>query len=338
MAGTLQVESTRGDIVESVHLVSLAVVDAAGGLVMAAGNPDLVTFWRSAAKPFQAMPLVADGAADRYGFDSRDLALACASHSSEPVHLEVAEGMLRKLGLPESTLACGSHPPISPAVAEQVIRRGVTMTPVWSNCSGKHAGMLATAAHHGWPLKGYHELAHPLQQRITAEIGRWTDCPHERMTFAVDGCAAACFGLPLRAMALAYARFGVSEEPAAVRLRQAMAAHPELVAGQGRLCTDLGLATRGGVIAKVGADGVYCAALPGAGLGLALKVEDGDMLSSPPALLFAITRLAARHPIGFHPATLPGTVLRHAEVPTVNTRGTVTGSLRATGRPEFPAP
>ena len=338
MAGTLQVESTRGDIVESVHQVSLAVVDATGRLVMVAGNPDLVTFWRSAAKPFQAMPLVAEGAADHYGFDARDLALACASHSSEPVHVEVAEGMLRKLGLPESALACGSHPPISPTVAEQVIRRGVAMTPAWSNCSGKHAGMLATAAHRGWPLEGYNELAHPLQQRIVAEIARWTDCLADRMSFAVDGCAAACFGLPLRAMALAYARFGVSQEPAAVRLRQAMAAHPELVAGQNRLCTDLGLATRGGAIAKVGADGIYCATLPGAGLGLALKVEDGDMLSSPPALLFALSRLATRHPLGFDPAALPATVTRHAEIPTVNTRGTVTGVLRATGRPDFPAP
>ena len=338
MAGTLQVESTRGDIVESVHQVSLAVVDADGRLVMAAGDPDLVTFWRSAAKPFQAMPLVADGAADRFGFDSRDLALACASHSSEPVHLEVAEGMLRKFGLTERALACGSHPPISPTVAEQVIRRGVTMTPMWSNCSGKHAGMLATATHHGWPLRGYNELAHPLQQRIIAELGRWTDCPADRMTFAVDGCAAACFGLSLRAMALAYARFGTSEEPAAVRLREAMTAHPELVAGQGRLCTDLGLATRGGAIAKVGADGIYCAALPKAGLGIALKVEDGDMLSSPPALLFAIRGLAGRHALGFDPAALPETVTRHAEIPTLNTRGATTGVLRAAGRPHFPAP
>ena len=338
MAGTLQVESTRGDIVESVHRVSLAVVDAMGRLVMAAGNPDLVTFWRSAAKPFQAMPLVADGAADHFGFDSRDLALACASHSSEPVHLEVAEGMLRKVGLPERALACGTHPPISPTVADDVVRHGVMLTPKWSNCSGKHAGMLATAVHHGWRLQGYNELAHPLQQRIVAEIERWTDCPAGRMTFAVDGCAAACFGLPLRAMSLAYARFGISEEPAAIRLRQAMADHPELVAGQGRLCTDLGIATRGDAIAKIGADGIYCAALPKAGLGIALKVEDGDMESSPPALLFVLRALAARHALGFDPAALPETVTRHAEIPTLNTRGTTTGVLRATGHLQSPAP
>jgi len=335
MAGTLQVESTRGDVVESVHRVSLAVVDAEGRLVMTAGNPDLLTYWRSAAKPFQAMPLVASGAADHYGLTSRELALACASHSSEPVHLEVAEGMLRKIGVPESALACGSHPPISPAVAEQVVRHGIAMTPRWSNCSGKHAGMLATAAHHGWPLAGYNELAHPLQQQIVAEITRWSDCPVDRMTFAVDGCAAVCFGLPLKAMALAYARFGVSQEPAATRLRQAMATHPELVAGQGRLCTDLGVASAGAAIAKVGADGIYCAALPAAGLGIALKVEDGDMLSSGPALLFVLRALAGRQSLGFDPQALPATVTRHAEIPTLNTRGTVTGSLRAAGRPRF---
>ncbi|MDH4131899.1 MAG: asparaginase [Gemmatimonadota bacterium] len=337
MAGTLQVESTRGDVVESVHRVSLAVVDRDGRLVMSAGNPDLLTFWRSAAKPFQAMPLIASGAADRYGFTSRELALACASHSSEPVHLEIAEGMLRKIGLPESALACGIHPPISPAVAEQVVRQGTVMTPRWSNCSGKHAGMLATAAHQGWPLAGYNEFSHPLQQQILAEITRWSDCPADRMAFAVDGCAAVCFGLPLRAMALAYARLGVSAEPAATRLRQAMAGHPELVAGQGRLCTDLGVATAGAAVAKVGADGIYCAALTAAGLGLALKVEDGDMLSSGPALLFVLAALAGRHSLGFDPGALPAAVTRHAAIPIVNTRGTRTGSLQAVGRPRFVA-
>ena len=335
MAATLLVESTRGDVVESVHRVSLAVVDRDGRLVMSAGNPDLLTFWRSAAKPFQAMPLVASGAADHYGFTSRELALACASHSSEPVHLEVAEGMLRKIGLPESALACGTHPPISPVVAEQVVRQGIVMTSRWSNCSGKHASMLATAAHQGWPTAGYNELPHPLQQQIVTEITRWSDCPPNRIAFAVDGCAAVCFGLPLRAMAVAYARFGVSSEPAATRLRQAMAAHPDLVAGQGRLCTDLGVATAGAAIAKVGADGIYCAALPAAGLGLALKVEDGDMTSSPPALLHVLGALAGRHALGFDPDALPATVTRHATIPILNTRGARTGSLQAVGRPRF---
>ncbi|MEO8139383.1 MAG: asparaginase [Gemmatimonadota bacterium] len=335
MIGPLRVESTRGDFVESVHQLSVAVVDSEGRLVARTGDPELTTFWRSAAKPFQAMPVVADGAADQFGFTPRELALSCASHSSEPVHLEVAEGMLKKVGLTERALACGTHPPLSPAVAEQVLRQGIVMTPKWSNCSGKHAGMLALARTHGWPIEGYEREGHPLQQRILTEVVRWTDCPAESMRFGVDGCTVVCFGLPLRGMARAYARFGRSEEPAAVRLREAMAAFPELIAGQGRLETDLGHATRGAVIAKVGADGIYCAALPHPGLGIALKVHDGDMRSSAPALLAVLRELGARYALGFELAALSPEVMRHAELPTLNTRGARTGVTRVQGALQF---
>lgn len=335
MAGALRIESTRGEWVESVHQVSVAVVDREGRLVSRAGDADLTTFWRSAAKPFQAIPMVADGAADRFGFTPRELALACASHSSEPPQLEVVAGMLHKLGLTEQALACGAHPPLSPAVAERVLRQGIVMTPKWSNCSGSHAGMLALALFHGWPLAGYERREHPLERRVLAEVVRWTGCAEESVRFGVDGCGVVCFGLPLRAMALAYARFGVSEEPAAVRLREAMAAFPELIAGQGRLETDLGQATAGAAIAKVGADGIYCAALPHPGLGIALKVHDGDMRSSGPALLAVLRELGTRFGLGFDPAALPAAVTRHAEPATLNTRGAVTGVTRALGTPLF---
>jgi L-asparaginase II len=335
MTTDFRVESTRGDLVESVHRVSLAVVDLNGRLVAEAGNPDLAAFWRSAAKPFQALPLVADGAADRFGLDSRELALACASHSSEPVHLTVVDGMLRKVGVSEGDLACGPHPPLSPAVAEQVVRQGIAMSPRWSNCSGKHTGMLALARAHEWPVAGYERKGHPVQQRILAEVERWTGLPADRLAFAVDGCTVVCFGLPLRAMALAYARFGVSPEPAAARLRDAMVAHPQLIGGQGRLCTDLMAALPGRVVAKVGADGVYCAALPAAGLGLALKVEDGDMRSSAPALLAALGQLAGRLVVGFDAAEWPAAVAPHAALPIQNTRGALTGMLRAAGELRF---
>lgn len=335
MIGPLRVESTRGEHVESVHQLSVAVVDSEGRLVARAGDPELTTFWRSAAKPFQAMPVVADGAADQFGFTPRELALTCASHSSEPVHLEVAEGMLKKIGLTERALACGIHPPLSPAVAEQVLRQGIVMTPKWSNCSGKHAGMLALARTHGWPIDGYEREGHPLQQRILAEVARWTDCTAESMCFGFDGCTVVCFGLPLSGMALAYARFSRSDEPAAVRLREAMATFPELIAGQGRLETDLGHATRGAVIAKVGADGIYCAALPHPGLGITLKVHDGDMRSSGPALLAVLRELGARHALGFEVGALSPEVMRHAELPTLNTRGARTGVTRVRGDLQF---
>ena len=335
MSSDFRVESTRGGLVESVHRVSVAVVGQGGQLVAAAGDPDLVTFWRSAAKPFQAMPVVADGAADRFGFDLRELALTCASHSSEPAHLDTAASLLRKLGLSEQALACGPHPPLSPLVAEQVLRHGTALSPRWSNCSGKHAGMLALALEHGWPTLGYERKGHPVQQRILAEVERWTGLAEGQIRLGVDGCTTVCFGLPLRAMALAYARFGASDDPSAVRLRSAVAAHPEMVAGEGRLCTDLLAASGGQAFAKVGADGVYSAALPRAGLGVALKVEDGDMRSSAPALVTVLRVLAARVDLGFDPADWPESVIRHEELPIVNTRGGRTGALRAAGSLRF---
>ncbi len=335
MNSGFRVVSTRGGVVESIHRVSVAVVESSGRVIAVAGNPQLVTFWRSAAKPFQALPMVADGAADRFGFTTRELALACASHSSEAAHLEVAEGMLRKVGLAEQALACGPHPPLSPAVQEHVLRHRITMTPRWSNCSGKHLGMLGLALTHGWPLPGYEAADHPVQRRILTEIVRWTDCPEESLVFGVDGCTVVCFGLPLRAMALAYARFAASAEAPMRRLREAMVAHPDLIAGQGRLETDLGVAGGGAVIAKVGADGIFCAALPAIGAGVALKVEDGDMRSSGPALMEVLRQVARRAPFGLDLESPAGALARHAELPTVNTRGGRTGVLRTEGTLRF---
>ncbi|HEX7024273.1 MAG TPA: asparaginase, partial [Gemmatimonadales bacterium] len=192
-----RVEATRGPLTESVHPVSAAVVDASGRLLASAGNPELVTWWRSAAKPFQALPLLLDGVADRFGFDGPELALASASHSSEPLHLEAIARFMEKAGVRESELACGPHMPLSPAVAEAVIRDGVVPTPRWSNCSGKHTGMLALARHHGWPREGYNAVGHPVQDRILDEVCRWTGAHRDAIRTAPDGCTAACFALPL---------------------------------------------------------------------------------------------------------------------------------------------
>jgi L-asparaginase II len=330
-----RVEATRGDQVESLHRVSLAVTDADGRLVASAGNPDLVTFWRSAAKPFQAMPLVEDGAAAAFGFDDRHLALACASHSSEPRHRALAAEMLERAGVREADLACGPHPPISAQVAAEAARDGTPLTPLWSNCSGKHAGMLALAKFRGWPLAGYQLIDHQLQQRIRAEVARWSGVPEERQLLGVDGCTVVSFALPLRAMALAYARFATSGEPAARRLRDAMGDHPELIAGTDRVETDLGVAAKGLAIAKVGADGIYCVALPQARLGLALKVEDGDMDVAPVALLDALRQLGDVVDLGFAPARLSPSVTRHARPDRLDTRGGVIGMVRPAGTLRF---
>jgi len=326
-----RVEATRGESCESVHHVEVAVVNAGGQLVASSGDPELVTFWRSAAKPFQVLPLVASGGADRFGLGEDAVALACGSHSSEPMHVALALRMLAGIGCQESDLACGPHPPLSPAIHESAIRDGTTLTPAWSNCSGKHAGMLAQARHHNWPTDGYERAGHPVQARILEEVCRWTGLAEGGLVQAVDGCTTVCFGLPLSRMALAYARFGTSSEPAAVRVRAAMLAHPEMIGGTRRLCTDLIAESRGAVLAKVGAEGVYCAALPGSGLGVALKVADGEMRSAQVALLGVLAQLDQ----GGNLAPIVAALGRYATPTLRNTRREQTGVLRAAGSLRF---
>jgi L-asparaginase II len=331
----LRIEMTRGSLVESAHRVTVAVVAASGRLLAAAGDPDTLTWWRSAAKPFQALPLLQDGAAERFEFSDEELALACASHSSEPRHLEVISRLLSRLGLNDQDLSCGVHTPLSPAVALEVARGAVIPTARWSNCSGKHAGMLALARHHGWPTAGYHAAGHPVQNRILAEVAKWSGIPAVDVAQSVDGCTAVCFGLPLRAMALTYARLAASSEAEPRRILRAMSDHPFLVAGTGRLCTDLMRAWPGQLVAKVGAEGVYCIALPALGLGVALKVEDGETRASGVALLEVLQQLLRQTVPGEGPDFQRAELARHGPQTLRNTRGVETGEIRAAGLLHF---
>src|SRR3989441_3776491 len=255
------VELRRGSVVESRHACHVAVVDAEGRLVARAGNPDLARFGRRAAKPFQARPLVIDGAAGRFGMTTAELALCCALHSSEPGQVNLARELLQKIGCGERDLMCGPHTPLSETVAKDYQMRGVRLTAVYSNCSGKHAEMLALARHHGWPTEGYARLDHPVQRRCLAEVSRWTLVPEGEIGVAVDGCGVACFALPLRSMGLAYGRLGRDagggmrdatvpdasriSHPAsriphpASRIVESMLRHPDLLPGEGRPCTEM---------------------------------------------------------------------------------------------------
>ena len=330
----MRVEQLRGDLVEAVHDVHAAVLDARGRLVARAGDPDLVTFWRSAAKPIQALPLVEDGVADRFAFTSEELALVCASHSSEPGQVARVRELLGKIGCGERDLLCGPHPPLSEQVARDYATRGVRLTAVSSNCSGKHAGMLALARHHGWPTEFYTRPDHPVQQRCLREVSRWTDVPVAAIRTATDGCGVVCFGIALRAMALAYARLAIadfglriadSKGGGSIRnpqsaIVQSMMRHPDLIAGEGRPCTELMRAHPGRVVVKVGAEGVYCALLPRDGLGVAIKVADGHALASALALAAVLEQLGLRP----RPASLTAW-------PLLNTRGEPVGELRVNG-------
>jgi len=340
----MRVEQVRGDVVEAWHDVHAAVVDTRGRLVARTGDPDLVTFWRSAAKPFQAMPLVEDGVTDRFGFTTEELALVCASHSSEPVQVARVRELLGKIGCSERDLLCGPHPPLSERVAQDYATRGLRLTAVFSNCSGKHAGMLALARHHGWPTEFYTRPEHPVQQRCLREVSRWTDVGVADVRTATDGCGVVCFGVPLRNMALAYGRLGSAEfgvrnaesrgerraasDPpqqlrtphSALRIVEAMLRHPDLIAGEGRPCTEMMRAHPGRVIVKVGAEGVYCALLPRDGLGVAIKVGDGHAVASALAMAAVLEQLGLRP----RPVSLTARLM-------VNTRGETVGELRVNG-------
>lgn len=319
------VEVVRGSVTESRHRVHVAVVDADGNLRASAGDPDLATFFRSSAKPLQAVPVVDDGAYDRFGMTPEELALCCGSHSGAARHVRTAESILGRAGLDSEALACGPHPPLDEESRLALVEAGLEPGRLHNNCSGKHAGMLALARAHGWETAGYERLEHPVQGRMIAEIARWSGVPQEAVAFGTDGCGVVCFGLPLRNMALAYARFAAAArrgERGPAKVVEAMTSFPELVAGEGRVCTDLMRRAGGRLFAKIGAEGMYCVGVPGAELGIALKVEDGNSRAVPPfavALLRELDLISEDDLGALHAHVFP--VLR-------NTRGEVVGQLR----------
>ncbi|MDQ2807783.1 MAG: asparaginase [Chloroflexota bacterium] len=282
------VEYVRGPIVESIHYGAAAVADATGRLVQLAGDPDLVSYYRSASKPIQAVPLVESGAADRFGFTPAEIALVCGSHGGEPIHVAAAASMLRKIGLGPEWLACGVHPPYDRAAAQALAASGVAPAAIHNNCSGKHAGMLALCVFHGWDPHGYETAGHPVQQLMLQTVADFCAIAPSAVATGTDGCSVITFGVSMTQMAASFARlaqppaeWAATRRTACARITAAMTAHPAMVAAQQeRLDTDLMRAFGGRLIAKAGAEGVYCmATLPQDGspaVGLALKLLDGD--------------------------------------------------------------
>ncbi len=298
------VEVRRGSYVESVHRGNVAVVDTLGNVVAAVGDPDYYTFMRSSAKPIQALGIVESGAYEAFGFTKKELAVMCASHGGESFHVETVYGILAKLGLDESSLRCGTHLPYHVPTAEAMTREGRRPTAVHCNCSGKHSGMLAIARRMGWPLEGYWKEDHPVQKLNKQNVAEVSGYRASRIGVAVDGCGVPVFALPLRHMAQAFARlanpvgsdfsFAPERAEAAELIVRSMRAHPEMVAGTGRLCT--ALMRSAPVVAKSGAEGVYCIGLPGKGLGVALKIDDGNSRASNPAAVRVLEALGVLTP------------------------------------------
>ncbi|KAI1435038.1 thermolabile L-asparaginase [Xylaria sp. CBS 124048] len=291
--------SYRSGVIENRHYVNAAVVDATGRVLFTLGDPTRMTLIRSAAKPIQAIPAVESGAMEQFGFDEADLALMCGSHNSEDRHVERTKSMLAKLQAEESALQCRGHPALSPAVTRTWMRNEFQPSPAYSCCSGNHIAVMAGAKAIEADIAGYHDLGHPIQERIGSIMEDLTGLGADNIKWVMDGCNMYSPGAPLNSIALMYATFAQAADEAAkengpasrrtqamARIYNAMTRHPENIGGDGRFCSALNAAYEGALIGKSGADGCYAIGVresadtrrlgASGGLGIALKIEDGN--------------------------------------------------------------
>lgn len=326
------VEVWRGAMAESLHRGAYAVVDVDGKTVDAGGHADRRVYPRSAIKPLQALPLVETGAADAFAVSAKELALACASHGGEPQHVEAVDGWLRRVGLAERDLECGAHAPSHAPSAKALAAAGQEPDRRHNNCSGKHTGMLTACRHMREPTSGYITREHAHQQRVIRALSDMCGVNLADAPAGIDGCGLPQLGIPLRALAQAYARFGApatlprTREAACRRLAAAMLEHPHMLAGTGRFCTRATEAAGGKALVKTGAEGVYIAAIPAKGLGIALKIDDGaaraaEVLIS--ALLLRHADLGERERAALQPLLRP---------PIVNVAERVVGEIKPAAR------
>lgn len=326
------VEILRGGAVESRHRAVVAVVDHTGSLIAHFGDPDLVTFSRSTLKPLQALSLIARGGIERFGFEDRHLAVMCGSHSGEPCHTDAVQEILTAIDCLPDHLLCGVHVPFSAKSGDSVPPRS-SFGPLDNNCSGKHAGMLALARILDANIDEYLDYASPVQETIRRSVGRMTGCDENTFATGIDGCSAPNYAFPLSALARGYAQMahaaggtGAVDDPiisAARRITLAMRRHPQLVSGTGRLDLALAEATQGQLIAKVGAEAVYCIAVPERGWGVAMKIMDGAGRALGPLVCDIIDQLDLLD------RNAQKTLSEFAHPEYRNHRQTITGSARS---------
>jgi L-asparaginase II len=299
MTNPVLAEVTRGGIAESEHRGAVAVIDVSGKIVLALGDIDRPVFPRSAIKGLQAIPLIESGAADKYHLTDAEIALACASHNGEARHVATAEAMLRKAGRDLSALECGAQLPMRANAYAPLVKAGISPTALHNNCSGKHAGFICVACATGDDPAGYVKPDHPVMREVTAAVAALTGHRLGDAACGTDGCSIPTFAIPLCDMALGFARFGTGQglgakrAEAAARIRKAVAASPFHVAGTDRFDTIAMEILRERAFMKVGAEGVYCAALPELGFGVALKCDDGTTRAAEVMMAAVLTRFLA---------------------------------------------
>lgn len=322
------VEVTRGDMVESIHRGAFAVCDIEGRILLSAGGVDRTIYPRSAIKPLQTLALVESKAAEAFAVSDAEVALACASHDGEPLHAEAAQHWLQRLGLSPDDLECGAHWPYHEASLRALAAHGETPTAAHNNCSGKHSGFLTLAKHLGAPTEGYIDFAHPVQQSVLGILETMSGLDLRAAPRGIDGCGIPQYGLPLGNLALAFARFAQPDDQpegrqaACARVRRAMAEHPVMVAGHERFCTKVIAATQGRALVKTGAEGVFAGAVPELGLGVAVKIDDGNKRASEVVMLGLLARL------GVLDEGAQQVLASLMEPPIVNRRGETVGTIR----------
>ncbi|WP_343563716.1 asparaginase [Kiloniella sp. b19] len=297
VSSNIEVEVTRGTMVESRHEVSFAVVNAAGKVITAAGDYNVPVYARSSLKMLQAIPLVETGAADAFGLTDRELSLACASHDGETVHTETVAGWLEKIGCSVDDLECGAHLPYHLPSMEALLRANGEASALHNNCSGKHTGFLSFARHCGMPTGGYIKYEHPVQQRILGVLESMCSEDLGNAPRGADGCGIPVIGISLAKTALGMARMAdpvdlpAARAKACERIVQAIVREPVMIAGTDRFCSHVIRALKGRAVVKTGAEGFFCAILPEDGLGIALKARDGATRAAETALLAVLRKL-----------------------------------------------
>ncbi len=287
----------RNDLVESIHQGDIAIVDNSGKVLYELGDSQKITYWRSAAKPIQALPVVSSGAAKKFNLTDRELSVICASHSGQKKHIRVVNNILEKLGLDESYLQCGIHPPKDKETSRSLWRQGKEPSPIYNNCSGKHAGLLALCKYYKWDLNTYLKPDHPLQKMLLKTISEITGFPLKKIHKGEDGCGVVVYGLPLTGMAYAYSRLAnpstmpAEYRDAARRINDSMSTYPLMVGGLKRFNTRLLEVAGDKLVAKSGAEGVFSIGLKEKGIGITIKVRDGRSRAVKPSVMKVLEQL-----------------------------------------------
>ncbi len=285
------VNVTRGDQIESFHRGHIIVADSRGDILYQSGNPDFNICLRSCAKPLQALPVITTGAADTFNLTPAELAIMSGSLNGQDFQVNTIKSILHKIGLDERSLQCGVHRPSHRATAKKLQEEGKKPSPFHNNCAGKHTAMLTLCVHHGWPLDNYISNEHPVQQLILKTVSSMTEVPVEKIGIGIDGCGVPVFFLPLKNLAISYAKLTSTSDQGIHRLIEAILSCPEMIAGDERVCTDIMRALGKKVFAKTGAEGGYAMSLMEKGWGVAIKIEDGNNRAMQPVIIETLKQL-----------------------------------------------